>query len=250
MRPQIVLFGDSITQLSFGSGGWGASLADIYSRKVDVVLRGYNGYNTRWALFLLHHIFPLEAAKPPAAVTVFFGANDAALLSGTGKRQHVPLEEYKENLRKIVQHIKNQSPETLIVLITPPPICLEGRREYAWSLYGDKASSVPDRTSEEAGIYAEQCVSVAKELGLPSINLWSKMQETDGWQRKFLSDGLHLTPEGNAVVFKEVVKIFDKAGFSELPFDFPPNQEIDEENPGKTFLQQCSAVKPGRRILR
>lgn len=34
MRPQIVLFGDSITEQSFRSGGWGASLADNYSRKV------------------------------------------------------------------------------------------------------------------------------------------------------------------------------------------------------------------------
>lgn len=24
-----------------------------------MLLRGYGGYNTRWALFLLHHIFPL-----------------------------------------------------------------------------------------------------------------------------------------------------------------------------------------------
>ncbi|PIN23534.1 Isoamyl acetate-hydrolyzing esterase [Handroanthus impetiginosus] len=236
MRPQIVLFGDSITQQSFRSGGWGASLADIYSRKADVVLRGYGGYNTRWALFLLHHLFPLGSATPPIAVTIFFGANDAALLEGTGKKQHVPLEEYSDNLTKMVQHIKNWSSSTLIVLITPPPIDLQGRREYARSLYGDKASELPDRTNEVTGTYAEQCVSLAKELGLPSINLWSKMQETEG------CDGLHLTPEGNAIVFQEVHKIFDEAGFSDLPFDFPPHSEIDGENPEKAFLQQCAAV--------
>lgn len=27
--------------------------------KADIVNRGYGGYNTRWALFLLHHLFPL-----------------------------------------------------------------------------------------------------------------------------------------------------------------------------------------------
>ncbi|KAG8378871.1 hypothetical protein BUALT_Bualt07G0029700 [Buddleja alternifolia] len=338
MRPQIVLFGDSITQQSFRSGGWGASLADIYSRKVDVVLRGYGGYNTRWALFLLHHLFPLGTAKPPLAVTIFFGANDAALLGGTGQKQHVPLEEYKENLRRMVQHIKNRSPDTLVVLITPPPIDPHGRREFARYLYGDKASKSPDRTNEVTGVYAEQCVTLAKELGLPSINLWAKMQETDGWQKKFLSktnsttvlvppsrrrsssqltatsahatrmgeeaqyresmvataggggsdmggcdnndgwwmevggngqglslsldgvvtmvllglnwmgggselgDGLHLTPEGNEVVFQEVNKVFDEAGFSDLPFDFPPHSEIDGENPEKAFVQQCAAV--------
>ncbi|KAL6493536.1 hypothetical protein OROGR_032315 [Orobanche gracilis] len=260
MRPQILLFGDSLTQKSFESGGWGAAVADIYSRKVDVVLRGYGGYNTRWALFLLHHVFPLilqvrwmeylfeVSATRPIAVTIFFGANDAALLSGTGKKQHVSVEEYKENLRRMVRHIKSDgqlkksSPDTLVVLITPPPIDHQGRREYARFLYGNNASKVPDRTNEVAGAYATECVNLAEELGLPSINLWSKMQETEGWQKKFLSDGLHLTPEGNAVVFEQVIKIFNEAGFSDLPYDFPSHSEIDGENPEKTFFQQCPAL--------
>ncbi|PIN23533.1 Isoamyl acetate-hydrolyzing esterase [Handroanthus impetiginosus] len=182
------------------------------------------------------------SATSPIAVTIFFGANDAALLEGTGKKQHVPLEEYRDNLRKMVQHIKNWSPNTLVVLITPPPIDLQGRREYARSLCGDKASELPDRTNEVTGIYAEQCVSLAREFGLPLINLWSKMQETVGWQKKFLSDGLHLTPEGNAIVLQERHKIFDEAGFSDLPFDFPPHLEIDGENPEKAFVQQCAVV--------
>ncbi|XP_073145342.1 GDSL esterase/lipase At5g62930 [Henckelia pumila] len=236
MRPQVVLFGDSITQRSFESGGWGAALANIYSRKVDVVLRGYGGYNTRWAVFLLHHLFPLGSATPPTAVTIFFGANDAALLGGTGEKQHVPMEDYKENLRTMVQHIKSWSPKTLVVLISPPPIYLEGRREFARSLYGDKASDTPDRTNEMTGAYAEQCVGLAKELGIPSINLWSKMQDAEGWQKKFLSDGLHLTPEGNSIVFQEVNKVLDEAGFSALSYDFPPHTEIDGKNPEKTFL--------------
>uniref|UniRef100_A0A803PA71 SGNH hydrolase-type esterase domain-containing protein n=1 Tax=Cannabis sativa TaxID=3483 RepID=A0A803PA71_CANSA len=131
MRPQILLFGDSITEQSFRLGGWGAALADTYSRKADVLVRGYGGYNTRWALFLLHHLFPLNVAKPPAAVTIFFGANDAAILGRTSERQHVPIDEYKENLRKIVLHLKECSPTVLIVLITPPPVDEEGRDDFA-----------------------------------------------------------------------------------------------------------------------
>lgn len=34
IRPQFVLFGSSIVQYSFSNGGWGAILADLYSRKV------------------------------------------------------------------------------------------------------------------------------------------------------------------------------------------------------------------------
>ncbi|EEF51990.1 Isoamyl acetate-hydrolyzing esterase, putative [Ricinus communis] len=241
MRPQIVLFGDSITEQSFKSGGWGASLADTYSRKADVLVRGYGGYNTRWALFLLHHLFPLGLAKPLAAVTVFFGANDAALKGRTSDRQHVPVEEYKENLRKIVQHVKECSPTVLVVLITPPPIDEEGRFAFARSSYGEKAMELPERTNEMAGVYARQCVELAKELGIYSIDIWSKMQEKEGWQKKFLSDGLHLTPEGNAVVSREVIRVFSEAWLSaaEMPFDFPHHSEIDGKNPGKAFQQRC-----------
>ena len=33
-RPQFVLFGSSIVQLSYANGGWGAILSDVYARKV------------------------------------------------------------------------------------------------------------------------------------------------------------------------------------------------------------------------
>ncbi|XP_055829496.1 GDSL esterase/lipase At5g62930 isoform X2 [Solanum dulcamara] len=244
MRPQIVLFGDSITEQSFRLGGWGAALADTYARKVDILNRGYGGYNTRWALFLLHHLFPLDAPTPPVAATIFFGANDAALLGRTSERQHVPLEEYKENLRKMIQHFKKCSPSMLVLLITPPPIDEAGRFEYARSQYGDKAMQLPERTNEVSGEYAKQCVELAKELGLPSVNLWSKMQETEGWQRKFLSDGLHLTPEGNAIVYQEVVKVFNETSLSatKMPSDVPHHSKIDGKAPEKAFQLQCSAI--------
>ncbi|KAH9720244.1 GDSL esterase/lipase [Citrus sinensis] len=251
MRPQIVLFGDSITQQSFGSAGWGAALADAYCRKADVLLRGYGGYNTRWALFLLHHIFPLvnnllDNSNPPVATTIFFGANDAALFGRTSERQHVPVEEYGDNLKIMVQHLKRLSPTMLVVLITPPPVDEDGRMEYAKSLYGEKAMKLPERTNEMTGVYARQCIETAKDLGVPFIDLWSKMQETEGWQKKFLSDGLHLTEEGNAVVHKEVVEVFSVAGLSseEMPYDFPHHSQIDAKNPEKTFQQQQCLARP------
>ncbi|XP_058088222.1 GDSL esterase/lipase At5g62930 [Magnolia sinica] len=222
----------------------GAALVDTYSRKADVMVRGYDGYNTRWALFLLNQLFPLSCTKPPVAVTIFFGANDAALLGRTYERLHVPVEEYKDNLRKIVRQLKECSRTMLVVLITPPPVDENGRKEYArfdtfphFNHYGEQAAELPERTNEMAGVYAKQCVEVAKELVLPSVDLWSKMQETVGWQKKFLSDGLHLTEEGNAVVHREVVRVFNEACLCgpEMPYDFPHHFEIDAENPAKAF---------------
>lgn len=53
-------------------------------------------------------------------------------------------------------------------------------------MYGEKAMKVPERTNEVTGTYANGCVEIANELGVSSVNLWSKMQETQGWQKNFL----------------------------------------------------------------
>lgn len=105
------------------------------------------------------------------------------------------------------------------------------------SLYGDKARVLPERTNEMTGVYANKCVELAQELNLPYVDLWSRMQETVSWQKKFLSDGLHLTPEGNAVVYKEVMGVLYNAGLGpeDLPYDFPHHSEIDVKDLDKAF---------------
>lgn len=54
-------------------------------------------------------------------------------------------------------------------------------------------------------------------------------------------DGLHLSPEGNAVVHQELVKVLSELWFSagEMPCDFPHHSIIDGKNPEKAFQQQC-----------
>eukprot|EP00798_Chlamydomonas_sp_ICE-L_P021410 gene21410-28368_t len=82
-RPRFILFGDSLTQLSFDSeGGWGAGLQHAFFRKVDVLNRGFSGYNTRWILNTLDHVFEGASRDNTLLVTVFLGANDAAKPDG------------------------------------------------------------------------------------------------------------------------------------------------------------------------
>ncbi|CAK9152580.1 unnamed protein product [Ilex paraguariensis] len=238
MRPKIYLFGDSITEMSFGDGGWGASLTHHFSRAVDVVLRGYSGYNTRWALRVLDKVFPAEIdvgnAGEPLAVTVFFGANDACLPDRCSAFQHVPLDEYEHNLRSIVSFLKMRWPTTHVLLITPPPIDEAGRLLYP---YFDNTSGLPERTNEAAGAYAKACIAVARELGIPVVDLWTKMQRFPDWQKSFLGDGLHLTLDGNRIVFEEVINILTREGLSleTLPVDLPHIKEIDPIDPLKAF---------------
>ncbi|KAK3128429.1 hypothetical protein QOZ80_6BG0461510 [Eleusine coracana subsp. coracana] len=234
MRPSIVLFGDSITEEAFGEGGWGACLANHYSRSADVLLRGYSGYNTRWAARVAARAVAAVPAAEVAAVAVCFGANDAALPDRASAMQHIPVAEYRDNLRAICALLKKRWPEVVVILITPPPVDEDGRLRYP---YAHDCSGLPERTNAAAGRYARACVDVARRCGVRAIDIWSKMQKFPGWEKTFLRDGLHLTPIGNRVLFEEVVFALKDAnlGLEALPADLPLFADIDPENPDSSF---------------
>ncbi|TVU12518.1 hypothetical protein EJB05_46169, partial [Eragrostis curvula] len=79
-------------------------LANHYFRSADVVLRGYSGCNTRWAARVAERGVA-SIPRPVRAVTVFFGANDAAMPD----RQQAPAQ------------------AVVVILITPPPVDEDGR---------------------------------------------------------------------------------------------------------------------------
>ncbi|GMH27131.1 hypothetical protein Nepgr_028974 [Nepenthes gracilis] len=237
MRPKIYLFGDSITEESFGAGGWGASLAHHFSRTADVMLRGYSGYNTRWALKVIDTVFPTEEdgnGDPPLAVVVFFGANDACLPDRYAAFQHVPLDEYKENLRSIFSILKRRWPTVLILPVTPPPIDEAARLLHP---YIENPSGLPERMNDTVGAYARACVDVAMECGTIAADIWSEMQQFPDWGKSFLSDGLHLTESGNRIVFEQVIEKLRDAGLclEHLPVDLPLFSDIDPNDPLKVF---------------
>jgi lysophospholipase L1-like esterase len=53
-----------------------------------------------------------QLSSPPDVITVFFGANDAALPVPEGKHFHVSLPQYKANLHQIASHIKVKATPT------------------------------------------------------------------------------------------------------------------------------------------
>ena len=56
VRPSILLFGDSITEYGFGIEevrfGWASLLSSLYSRRADVLNRGFSGYNTKVSTYV------------------------------------------------------------------------------------------------------------------------------------------------------------------------------------------------------
>ena len=207
----LVLFGDSITQMSFGEGGFGARLSDVFARRLDVINRGFSGYNTRWARHYFDSVFGAGARH--ALVIIFFGANDASL-QAHNERQHVPLAEFGANLAWMCRELRVRGVCERLVLVTPPPVDHDQRLIFQKARYGDAATGVLERTNESAGMYAAECARVAGELDVPCCNLWKIMQggeEADGNWSRFLSDGLHFTPEGNRFVGARLLETINTA---------------------------------------
>ncbi len=194
------------------------NVVDLYARKLDVLNRGYSGYNTDWALPVLkqvrqdvifssriilqsstHQIIVKREFQPHAErvrlLTIWFGANDACLPEF---RQHVPISRFSENLATMVRAIREPespwySPETRVLLITPPPIHIPSIR----------ADIRPSRTFDTTESYAEEVRKVGKKEGVPVVDAWNRIWEAARKDKEavkaFFTDGLHLNEAGYKV---------------------------------------------------
>jgi isoamyl acetate esterase len=195
-------------------------LAALYSRRADIINRGFSGYNTLHAVPLLPLLFPPSLSPSPspspriALLTIFFGANDAVLPSNA---QHVPLEQYKVHLRSLAIYPALKAHGTRVLFLTPPPVD-------EWQF----TESPLIRTAEHTKLYADACRGVAAELGIVVVDVWRAFMQRAGWREdgpkggklvgdreiersdvlgRLLSDGLHLTDEGYTVVSEELVRV-------------------------------------------
>ncbi|KAF9691721.1 hypothetical protein EKO04_010354 [Ascochyta lentis] len=227
MYEQFFLFGDSITQDSFNQQrgfGFSAALQADYIRRLDVVNRGFSGYNTRQALNVLPSIIPSPEQAKIRFLTIFFGANDASLPSAPNK-QHIPLDEYKANLEKIVTHPQIVAHSPRIILIAPPPI----NEHLWWPRDQESGYSSVSRTAATTKEYADAVVELGTKLDLPVVNLWKAFMakasfQIAGWEVgdllpgsldaaqndalvELMYDGLHFHPAGYEILYQEVIKL-------------------------------------------
>jgi isoamyl acetate esterase len=110
-----------------------------------------------------------------------------------------------------------------LLLLTPPPICA-----YRWGDRDREAGRSPQRTAEHTAIYAAKAKSVADELGIPYVDLWTGFLTAAGWKPgdpligstkvpknerlgELLPDGLHFSAEGNQLCFNLVFERIKEA---------------------------------------
>jgi len=237
--PKLVLFGDSITQFGFSDiGGWISLIANAYQRKLDVISRGFSGYNTRWCLELMPSIFNKENLKNTIGVTVFLGANDASLT--INKKQHVPIKEFEENLEKIILTFGTYGiPKEKVIIISPPPI-----DEINFAVFCRNGGYPLNRLFLTTKQYSEVAVAVAKRNRCAFVDYHSIVLQQDDWQT-CLCDGLHLSQRGSTLLFKQLKPILDDWS-SKYPVMFPIWDQVEPKDPKESFatwLEEHGDVK-------
>ena len=291
--PQVVLFGDSLTQRSWETpSGWASQLATLHCRKTDVFNRGYGGYNTRWAKFVLPSLFPLteNAEEQPKhiLVTIWFGANDAALPT---EHAHVPVDEYEQNLRAIVKHVKRCA--LFVVVITPPPVHGPTRLAYQQRAYGDsgRATGVLERSTETAAAYAAAASRVARSEHVALLDVFGLMlteravsggqgavthlqhlhphsspqrweAENSVWPQFVggpppssstdaagYGDGLHLSPAGNQFVGEKLRQLLSYGTSSDSPPPPSSLSSLDGETVKSRFEESKNMLRGFRDLL-
>ncbi|KAJ2402194.1 isoamyl acetate-hydrolyzing esterase [Coemansia sp. RSA 2559] len=226
----IVCFGDSLTQHGWDvtKHGWTAQLAQTYLRKLDIVNRGFSGYNSRHGRILLPQILPPEDSKAEnngsqlRLLTILFGSNDAQFAP---YKAHVPLNDFRANIDFMVRSVKSANYSnctTRLVLITPPPVAPES---FALS---QAAKGMPvDRSSEVTSQYADVVRELAREHQVPCVDLWPAMESSPG---DFMWDGLHLNAKGNDLLFSLLMQTvrdsFPELDPEAIPFVVPHHEQL------------------------
>ncbi|KAN0083014.1 SGNH hydrolase-type esterase domain containing protein [Elaphomyces granulatus] len=227
---QFILFGDSITQMSTDQNpgfSFYAALQQDYIRQIDVVNRGFSGYNTAHAIKVFPKFFPAPQMVRVRFLSIFFGTNDSVL---DQYYQHVPLEDYKENLRAIVGHPLTRAQRPRILILTPPPVS-----EYMLEAIEDVRGS---RTASNTKRYADACREVANSLDIPVVDIWSAFMGIAGWHdgqalpgskdiprnvnlENLLTDGLHPSAQGYKIMYNEFMRVIRAVWPDQAPDALP-----------------------------
>lgn len=196
-----------------------------------MVNRGLSGYNSRWGKLLLPRLLSSHSSgEHIVAMTVFFGANDCSL-EDKNPQQHVPLQEYSENLRDMGKFLSSAGvPSDRLIFITPPPL-----DESAWEKECLLKGCPLNRHNAVAGQYAEACVRAAGQLGADVLDLWTLMQKDGQDFSPYLSDGLHLSQQGNQFVAQHLWGLLESR-VSDLPFILPYWGDVDPASPESSLL--------------
>ncbi|RDL38147.1 putative IAH1 Isoamyl acetate hydrolytic enzyme [Venustampulla echinocandica] len=227
---QFILLGDSHIQhggrLSDGFC-FGGALTEHVERRLDVINRGFSGYNSSNIMAILEHLFPSISCAKVDYLLILLGSNDSRLPENSAN-QHVPLEEYRSNIKGILTYPLVRSHNPVIFLVTPPPINEVQLEQFD----RDGGNTVLSRHQSVTAQYAAAIRDLAEEFKdqrVVLVDLWAALMkeaialtpdyvegggllgsrergDSQGF-RRLLTDGLHLTPAGYKVLLDTLLPL-------------------------------------------
>lgn len=247
---KLILLGDSLTEYANQGEGFAyqAALQDLYIRKLDVLNRGYSGYNSDH----LTHILPrVLAAESNAArdnvklITIAIGTNDAARTPDElNKTQAVPIERYQDNLRKLVQLSLDHNVKPILI----GPGLVDVKAFNPSLAERGRPTNTDFSTNKRQHQYSQAAEAVANELNVPFVDIWEGLRVHGGWSveqlynstgdkkgqdyislGEYLHDGLHYTGAAYKILFDKVVTTI-KSSYPELSPDNLPLQLSEWRN--------------------
>lgn len=176
----IVMLGNSLIE---GGKDWGKRLGWD-----NVVNRGIVGDEINGIYDRLHQILPGK----PKKIYLLSGANDVS--------HHLTTEDIVGRMRRLLDRIEAESPETEIVLHSVFPI------DESFNRYKNLAGK-----TEQIPEINKQLKALAKEKGIQFIDMFSLLKEPDSnsLRKEITTDGLHLNEDGYKIwtkALKESVK--------------------------------------------
>jgi lysophospholipase L1-like esterase len=196
----LLFVGDSITALR-------KSYAEIFNvmlqrARSDVHLTVNNlaqsGFTSAAAL---QDTYTAYLIKNPDWVFILLGTNDAQHVEGIGGRTLVSLNEYRDNLRAIVNAFQ-QHTRARIIQITPPPLI----EKTANATYGGLKIAYSNATVSQ---YADTARALARELSIPCVDLF-EVFGANADLSKFGPDGLHPNLAGQMEIVRALSKTVTK----------------------------------------
>lgn len=234
-KPVVVLIGDSIRI------GYAPHVVKFYNNQVDIRSLEANGGDSA---NVLKNIDQWVISVQPDVVHLNAGLHDLKLDRKTGKHQ-VELEEYKANLKKILDRITKETKATVLFALTTP--VLDDRHQ---------ANKPFDRLDKDVKAYNRAAAEVLREFPEIRVNdLYTVASKLD-LEKALVKDGVHFTPQASQALGRRVAEFIRLTALSKPVFvarhtDKPPvlDGKADEPQwanavPIKSFQAFWSGQQP------
>lgn len=172
----------------------------------DVDVRGFEGYNTRWALQHVQKLFPKSYLDKVEIFIPFFGHNDSW---DTTLNLGIPVKEYEKNVRSIIKYLNDNGIENnKIILITPTWFHREATQRFMASQPQFSGMTL-DKNPESARQYSDAILRVAQDNGIDAIDFFKVSYDYEDLESMFC-DGIHLSRLGARMLYDLLIPVIEK----------------------------------------